>query len=98
MIVEINATAGDAELQVFLDGKAWRSMSVFSPDGRRIVDIRNRGRLKDYGLTELFSESSEPSFKVFSLRKFKALFPRGRYTFAGETIHGRRLVGRALVS
>lgn len=98
MIVEINATAGDAGLQIFLDGKAWRSMSVFSPDGRRIVDIRNRGRLKDYGLTELFSESSEPSFKVFPLRKFKALFPTGRYTFVGETIRGRRLVGKARLS
>lgn len=98
MIVEINATAGDAGLQIFLDGKAWRSMSVFSPDGRRIVDIRNRGRLKDNGLTELFSESSEPSFKVFPLRKFKALFPRGGYTFVGETIRGRRLVGKARLS
>lgn len=98
MIVEVNATDGDAGLQIFLDGKAWRSMTVLSPDGRRLVDIRNRGRLKDHGLTELFSESSEPSFKVFPLRKFKALFPKGRYTFAGETIHGRRLVGRARLS
>jgi hypothetical protein len=98
MIVEVNATDGDAGLQVFLDGRAWRSMSVFAPNGRRIVAVNTRSRLKNYGLTELFSESSEPPFERFPLRRFKRLFPEGRYRFAGETIKGRRLVGSAVLS
>jgi hypothetical protein len=49
-------------------------------------------------LTELFSESSEPSFDEFPLRKFKRLFPEVRYSFVGTTIEGRRLVGRARLS
>jgi Fibronectin type III domain len=98
MIVEVNATDGDAGLQVFLDGDPWRSMRVFAPSGRKIVDVATKGRLKRYGLTELFSESSEPPFDQFPLARFKRLFPEGRYRFAGTTIAGKRLVGSARLS
>jgi hypothetical protein len=98
MIVEVNATDGDAGLQVFLDGEAWRSMSITGPDGSTILDINAVGRLEDFGLTELFSESSEPPFDVFPLEEFKALWPEGRYSFAGTTVDGRRLTGRATLS
>jgi hypothetical protein len=33
MIVEVNATDGDAGLQVFLDGDPWRSMRISGPAG-----------------------------------------------------------------
>jgi fibronectin type III domain protein len=98
MIVEVNATDGDAGLQVFLDGEPWRSMRVSDPNGRRILDVKTRGRVRRYGLTELFSESSEPPFERFPLSRFKRLFPEGRYRFAGTTIEGRRLVGSARLS
>lgn len=98
MIVEVNATDGDAGLQVFLDGEPWRSMTITGPDGRTILDIETKGRLQGYGLTELFSESSEPAFETFPLRKFKALFPEGRYTFAGTTIAGKKVTGAARLS
>ena len=98
MIVEVNASDGDAGLQVFLDAEPWKSMRITSPKGRRIVDVRTRSRLKRYGLTELFSESSEPPFERFPLRRFKALFPEGRYRFAGTTVEGRKLVGAARLS
>jgi hypothetical protein len=98
VIVELNATDGDAGLQVFLDGEPWRAMKVFAPNGRTILDLQTRGRLRGYGLTELFSESSEPSFDVFPLAKFKALFPPGRYTFAGTTVKGKRVTGVARLS
>jgi hypothetical protein len=60
MIIEVNATDGDAGLQVFLDGEPLRRMTISAPDGRRIVAVNTRTRLGNYGLTELFSESSEP--------------------------------------
>jgi hypothetical protein len=98
VIVELNATDGDAGLQVFLDGEPWRAMKVSAPNGQTILDLQTRGRLRGYGLTELFSESSEPSFNVFPLAKFKALFPPGRYTFAGTTVKGKRVTGVARLS
>jgi hypothetical protein len=98
MIVEVNATDGDAGLQIFLDGEAWRSMTITAPDGRRMLAVNGRTRLRNYGLTELFSESSEPPFAKFPLRKFKRLFPEGRYRFVGTTIEGDRLVGKARLS
>ena len=98
LIVEVNATDGDAGLQVFLDGEPWKSMRMFAPSGRRVVDVSTKGRLKRYGLTELFSESSEPPFDRFPLARFKRLFPEGRYRFSGRTIEGRRLIGSARLS
>jgi hypothetical protein len=98
MIIEVNATDGDAGLQLFLDGEPWRSMTLTAPNDRRILAVNTRSRLQDHGLTELFSESSEPPFDELPLRKFKRLFPQGRYRFRGITIEGRPLVGRARLS
>jgi hypothetical protein len=88
LITEINATDGDAGLQVFLDHEPWRSISISRPDGSKILDVQTSGVLQDYGLTELFSESSEPPFEQFPLDEFKQLFPEGNYTFTGSTIDG----------
>jgi hypothetical protein len=89
--IEVNATDGDAGLQVFLDGEPWRAVSLYHPDGRKLVEITAKGPLKNYGLTELFSESSEPAFDVFPIEKFKQLFPEGVYSFRGTTIDGTHL-------
>lgn len=101
VIVEVNATEGDAGIQIFLDGEPWGSMAITGPTGQEVGDllrITTWGRLQGHGLTELFSESSEPSFNELPLRKFKRLFPEGRYRFAGTTIEGRRLAGGAILS
>jgi hypothetical protein len=91
LIVEINATDGDAGLQIFLDHDTWRSISISRPDGTKILDVKTRAELRDYGLTELFSESSEPPFTEFPLDEFRKLFPEGDYTFRGETIDGMKI-------
>jgi hypothetical protein len=98
LIVEVNATDGDAGLQVFLDGEPWKLMTISGPNGQAILEVEAEGRLQNFGLTELFSESSEPPFDVFPLEKFKELFPEGRYTFAGTTVEGQRVVGEARLS
>jgi hypothetical protein len=98
MIVEVNATDGDAGLQVFLDGEPWKSMRITDPNGHRILAVNTRSRLRGYGLTELFSESSEPPFDRFPLSRFKRLFPEGRYRFTGTTIEGGRVDGAARLS
>jgi hypothetical protein len=91
LIVEINDTDGDAGLQIFLDHDAWRSISITRPDGTKIVDFRTESELQNYGLTELFSESSEPPFTEVPIEEFKKLFPEGDYLFQGETIDGEKI-------
>jgi hypothetical protein len=98
VIIETNATDGDAGLQIFVDAEPWNQVAVFRPDGEQIVDFRTAGPVNDYGLTELFSESSEPPFTEFPLEEFKALFPEGTYTFTGTTIEGASLVGSATLT
>jgi Fibronectin type III domain len=98
LIIEVNETDGDAGLQFFLDGEPWRSMTISDPSGRVVIDVDAEGRLRDWGLTELFSESNEPPFTDVPLAEFLARFPAGRYSFAGETIEGERLVGTARLS
>jgi hypothetical protein len=98
MIIELNSTDGDAGLQAFLDGEPWNEMSISSPDGRTILDLGARGRLKGFGLTELFTESNEPPFSELPLRKFKRRFPEGTYRFSGKTIEGTKLTGKAKLS
>jgi hypothetical protein len=98
LIIEVNETDGDAGLQFFLDGEPWRSMTISDPSGRVVIDVDAEGRLRDWGLTELFSESNEPPFTEVPLAEFLARFPAGRYSFVGETIKGERLVGTARLS
>ena len=98
MIIEVNSTDRDAGIQVFLDGEPWSAMAVSAPDGRKILDVDAKGRLNRFGLTELFSESHEPEFSELPLRKFTNRFPEGRYRFAGTTVEGRKLVGKARLS
>jgi hypothetical protein len=88
LIVETNATDGDAGLQVFMDHEPWRTFAITKPDGSVMLDITTRGDLVDYGLTELFSESSEPPFTEFPLGQFRQLWPAGEYLFEGCTIEG----------
>jgi hypothetical protein len=98
MIIETNATDRDAGIQVFLDGEPWKSMTISRPGGGRILKVQAKGRLKGFGLTELFSESNEPEFRELPLRRFKKRFPEGKYTFAGRTVEGQALRGKAKLS
>jgi hypothetical protein len=89
--LEYNATAGDAGFQVFVDAEEWKELEIFRPDGRRIASLDATGVLKDFGLTELFAESSEPPFTELPFEEFKRLFPAGDYRFEGDTIDGHEL-------
>jgi hypothetical protein len=93
LFIETNATDGDAGLQQDLDGEDWRRTQLRDSKGKALVDVKAKGRLRDFGLTELFFEASEPSFTEFPFRKFKKRFPEGKYTWKGRTVEGRKLVG-----
>jgi hypothetical protein len=98
LIVEINATDGDAGIQPFLDGDPWTHAIVYWPDGRKLFEVRTMDDLQTYGLTELFTESSEPPFDEFPLERFKELFPDGNYRFEATSVNGTLMAGTATLS
>jgi hypothetical protein len=93
LYIETNATDGDAGLQLFADAEDWKSFALRDPHGRRMVDVKARGRTRRFGLSELFVEASEPPFTEFPFRRFKKRFPEGRYRFRGTMADGTKLVG-----
>jgi hypothetical protein len=98
IFIEINATDGDAGIQLFLDGEGWDTMQVTSPSGEVLLNVVAEGSIAAQGVTELFFESAEPSFEEQSLEELLELFPEGSYRFAGVTTEGVSLTGRARLS
>jgi hypothetical protein len=98
IIFELNATDGDLGIQVFLDGEPWNEVEVESPDEETIFEVEGEGNLEDFGLTELFFESEEPSFDEVPLEDILALFPAGEYQFSGKTVEGDNLEGTATLT
>jgi hypothetical protein len=89
--IEYNSTDGDAGMQFFVDVEEWQHVQITNPSGRKVADFSASQVIRDFGLSELFSESSEPSFDELPFDDFKQLFPEGDYTFTGETIDGQKL-------
>jgi hypothetical protein len=98
IIIEVNATAEDAGIQIFVDAEGWNRLEVFDPKGRKIVDVTGSNSVGKQGITELFFESAEPSFEEQSLEELFDLFPKGNYTFRGTTVDGQALNGKAQLS
>jgi hypothetical protein len=94
--IEVNATDGDAGLQIFLDGEPWKQIRIEDPNGRLVFEVNNFGKLRRLGSTELFMESNEPDFQEdMSLPQILKLLPAGIYDFEGTTIEGEELEGEA---
>lgn len=93
--IELNATDGDAGIQVFIDADPWKSMEIFDPYGKRVFQSVTRGRFAKQGGTELFLESAEPNFTELTLEKFLKRFPEGKYYFKGKGMEGETFVGTA---
>ena len=92
---EENDTDGDLGIQFFLDGEAWKRIKIFSPNWRRLIDVKVKGNTRVIGLTELFSESAEPGFDELPREDFLDLFPPGTYKYLGMTVEGEWLWGEA---
>jgi len=98
IIIEVNATDGDAGIQIFVDAAGWTRLEVFDPNGQKILDVSGSGSVGMQGVTELFFESAEPSFEELPLDELLARFPEGQYTFVGMTVDGQALTGKATLT
>lgn len=98
IILEVNATAQDGGIQIFVDGTEWNRLEVFDPAGQKIFDVFGSFSVGVTGVTELFFESAEPSFQQLPLSELLLRFPQGKYRFEGVTVDGARLAGVATLS
>ena len=95
---ELNDTDEDLGIQLCLGAAPWKRLTIYDPDENKILDVRAKGDLKDFGLSSLFFESNEPSFDDMSMEEILDLFPAGEYEFEGRTIDGDKLEGCATLT
>lgn len=90
---ELNSTANDAGIQVFLDAEDWKRVAIKDERGRELLEVETGGGMRELGLTELRFEGAEPD-------PSEALdaFPAGTYRFRGTTTDGKRLFATATLS
>ena len=82
-----------------VDGEGWERLILTDHNYRRILDVNVKGNLGNViGLTELFSESAEPSLEEVSKDEFLELFPEGDYFYFGRTVEMEWMVGEATLT
>ncbi len=96
VLAELNDTDGDLGFHASIDGDAWRLLEIEDPDGRVILRIRGRSRVRRQGLTQLFFESAEPTFDELTPEEFFARFPEGEYEVSGRATDGGELESDAI--
>lgn len=93
IILEHNATDGDAEIVVFVKGgdEGLAKLRVYAPDGTAVLDLSTQDRT--VGLREFTVESAEPG-----VAKVISAYPEGIYRIEGVTLGGARLHASASLS
>jgi hypothetical protein len=96
LIVEFNSTDDDIGVHGAFDDHGWKSLCVFDPSGRPVLEVGPQGQLRDLTMAGIFFESREPPSSEFSFADLKAAFPQGQYAVRAESFDGTILVGSAL--
>ena len=92
VFAELNDTDGDLGFHALIDGPEWFKLTIETPEGRDLMEVRARGKLRRQGMTELFFESAEPSFDDRPAQKFFNRFPEGEYVITGVALENRRRI------
>jgi len=95
LIIEFNFTDDDLGVHGAFDDQGWKSLCVFDPTGRAVLEVGPQGQLRDLTMAGIFFESREPPASEFSFADLETNFPEGEYTVRGESFDGTILVGSA---
>ena len=98
VLVQLNDTDGDLGFHARIDGDAWKRVTIESPSGRKLLNIRLRGKLRRQGLTELAFESAEPTFDELPPGVFFRRFPEGEYEIEGRGLDGSEMESTSILS
>jgi hypothetical protein len=89
LLIEHNATDEDTGFQGFADGDPWNELTINGPDGDQLT-VLPEGGLFNFGLTELFFETSEPKNAEVPIEDVLTRLPEGTYTFTGTMVDGKK--------
>ncbi len=92
ILIEHNATDEDTGFQGFADGNPWNSLVISDPNELEVIEIEAEGGLLDFGLTELFYETSEPENSETLIQDVLDRLPEGTYTFTADIVDGEESV------
>jgi len=95
LIIEYNSTDDDIGVHGAFDDHGWKTLCVFDPAGRAVLEVGPQGSLRDLTMAGIFFESREPPASEFSFADLKAAFPEGEYSVSAESFDGKVLVGSA---
>jgi hypothetical protein len=95
LIIEYNSTDDDLGVHGAFDDHGWKTLCVFDPSGRAVLEVGPQGQLRDLTMAGIFFESREPPSSEFSFADLQAAFPEGQYAVRGESFDGTILVGSA---
>lgn len=100
VLIEINASDGDAGFHFLMDGDDLNSARIRDPNGRKVFEDEAKGPLREQKLTETFAESAEPlcwddgsGEDMVTLAEFLELWTPGEYTFEGSGDEGEKSEG-----
>jgi hypothetical protein len=88
LLIEHNATDEDTGFQAFAGGDPWNQLTISGPDNASVLSVSPAGGFYNFGLTELFFETSEPENDEVSIAEVLARLPEGTYTFTGDMVGG----------
>jgi hypothetical protein len=89
IIYETNYSDGDTGIQIFGDGERWKKLIIIDPDGRLFFSTKAWGSSRNFGWTELFSESYEPNWiEDLSYEDSVNQFKEGTYKFLAKSVEG----------
>jgi hypothetical protein len=95
--IEHNATDEDTGFQGFIDSEGWKKLTITGPSGR-ILTFQGHGKLRTFGLTELFFETVEPENAEVPIDELLQILPEGLYSIRGPAIGGGFTSGTALLT
>ena len=88
LLIEHNATDADTGFQGFADGDPWNQLRIYP--AKPLATFKAEGGLLDFGLTELFFETSEPPNDEVPIADVLKRIPEGAHTYAGEMVGNRQ--------
>ena len=98
LFIEDNTGDEDIGVHGYFDDHGWTEICVFNPAGELMMRVKPEAQMGDLGLSEIFFESQEPGYNLWTFADLKAAWPEGHYTLRAQSHDVEILTGAAQLS